>query len=132
MYTYKPNEVSVIYGTVIVPDFESISIEMDEDGWGFNAGSSGEDSRTKNSNRRATVTISLDQTKPINAQLSALFEADSLLQLTVKDNSGQSLHFMPKGTILRIPGVNYAKSESGTRDWQIKGQMAINHIGGNA
>lgn len=132
MNTYDPSQVSVIYGTAIVPDFESVSVEMDEDGWAFNAGSSGEDSRTKNSNRRATITIAIDQTKPVNGQLSALFEADALLPLTIKDNSGQSLHFMPKGTILRIPSVNYAKSEGGTREWQIKGQMAVNYVGGNA
>lgn len=131
MNTYDSSQVSVIVGTTIVGDFESISTEQQEDGWTFDSGSSGDVSASKNSNRLMTATITTKQTKAVNLQLSALYEGDSIFPLTIKDNNGTSLHFIPQARIVKIPSAEYGKSELSDREWTIVGKATANVVGGN-
>ena len=129
--TYIPGEMAVIVGAAIVNDFESLSVEYDEDWWNWYVGSGGEATRTKNSSRLGMMTVELPQTSEANAVLTLAANLDDTILINFVDTNGLSVHLMGEGTILRIPTAGYAKTESGTREWQSKGILDINTIGGN-
>ncbi len=129
--TYIPGEVSVIIGTAIINDFESITIEYDEDFWNFSVGSGGEVTRTKNSSRLGTIIVEVPQTIEENLTLSAQAASDDTIPVNIIDTSGASVHTITTASILRIPTAGYAKNESGTREWACKGELDVNVVGGN-
>jgi hypothetical protein len=130
-YTYDPGRVNVIIGSVIVTDFETVSVELQEDGWNHSVGSSGEHTRTKNRNRLANMMIEIPQASSVNLLLSGLAASDTLIPGVIQDKSGASIHTMPKGTIARVADSSYGKNESGTRSWTLTGVIVQNIVGGN-
>ncbi len=128
--TYDPGQVSVIVGGTIIKSWNTIRVAKDEDDWTFNAGTSGEVTRTKNLNRLGGITLTLPQTSQDNAVLSAFSVAGGLLSCIVKDASGNSLHVMPEGTVVKPADSEYGK-ESGEREWMVKGSIVEMTVGGN-
>lgn len=129
--TYDSSQVSVSIGTILVPDFVSISIEQEEDNWAFTTGSSGETSRSRNVASLTTVTLTLQQTNDVNTFLSAAHETATLQNILIKDNNGASLCSIPQGTIVKPATKTYGATEVNDSEWMIKGPAAVNVNGGN-
>lgn len=129
--TYDPSQVSVIVGGTIVTNWEKVSVEYDEEKWKFQAGSSGEVTRTKNSNPIGAINIELAQTSSDNAAFSGYAGSDALIPIVIQDGGGTSLHSMTEGTCVTVPTAEYAKDDAGTREWTFKGALATHFIGGN-
>ena len=129
--TYKPDQVMVTVGATMVENFVSITISAEEAAWTFSAGSGGEETRVKNSNKHGTITLELPQTTEANLGLNAIAEADATVPVSVTDLEGNSLHVMPTGSIVKKPDSIYNKSESTPREWAIGGRLSVNVAGGN-
>jgi hypothetical protein len=128
--TYDPGQVSLIVGGTIIKSWDKIAVAMDEDDWSFAAGTSGEVTRVKNLNRLGAITIALPQTSADNAVLSAFRVSGALLPCIVKDASGNSLHVMPEGTVVKPADSEYGK-EAAQREWMVKGAITEMTVGGN-
>lgn len=128
--TYDPSQVAIIVGGAIVKSWNTVTPELDEDGWTFSTGTSGESTRTKNLNKMGTITIVLPQTSKDNDILSGLEVAGALLPISILDKSGSTIVTMPEGTIVKPPAAELGK-ESAEREWQIKGDIPVLLVGGN-
>jgi hypothetical protein len=128
--TYDPGQVSLIVGGTIIKSWDKIAVAMDEDDWSFAAGTTGEVTRVKNLNRLGSIAVTLPQTSADNAVLSAFRIAGALLPCIVKDASGNSLHVMPEGTVVKPADSEYGK-EAAQREWTIKGGIVEMTVGGN-
>jgi len=129
--TYDPSQGSLIVGGSIIASWREVSVARDEDGFTFDVDtSSGEATRTKNASKLGTFTVTLPQASGDNATLSALEVTDALVAVMFKDNSGNSLHVMPFGTIVKGADAGYAK-EAGDREWTIRGNLDVHLNGGN-
>ena len=129
--TYKPDQVTVSVGAVIITNFLSVTVSEEEDDWSYESGSGGEETRIKNSNKHGTITLELPQSTEANLQLSSIAAADATVPVNIADLSGFSLHSMPTGSINKTPDAVYNKSEASPREWAIGGRLAVNTIGGN-
>ena len=130
MYTYSPAEVSILVGSLIIKNWETVAVELDEDEWTFEEGADGEISRTKKAGKMGSVTLTLKQHSSSNTDLTALSVTDAVATINVIDGSGDSLHMMPEGTITKRPSASYGK-EGSDREWLIKGKLTIHNVGGN-
>ena len=130
--TYDPSQGSLIIGGAIVGSWRTVAVVKDEDGFSFDSDTnSGEATRTKNSSKLGTITVTLPQASADNAGLSAHEAAGSLIACVFKDNSGLSLHVMPLGTIVKGADAEYAK-EAGDREWSIRGNLDVHLNAGNS
>ena len=128
MRSYSPGEVSIIVGTVIVEDWESVTVAPDEDQNTFDVGADGEVSATENANKLATITIVTKQVSASNTTLSALALTNAVTPVTIKDNSGTSLHVAPRCKFLKLPEVSYQKTVQ-DRTWTLKGKLDVHLVG---
>jgi hypothetical protein len=124
--TYDPSNVTMFYGPIQMQGFAqdaAISVEHDEDDWTLVVGVDGEGTRSKTSNRSATITVSLMQSSLVNALLDAERELDALtpggtggLPILIKDLSGATLLAAESAWIQKPPTVELNR-ESTTREW---------------
>ena len=128
--TYDPSQVAIIIGGRIIGSWNTVAITREEDEWTFNAGTSGEVTRTKNLNKLGMFELTIPQTSEDNAALSALRLLGNTLNCSVLDKSGTSVGLIPEGTIVKAPDSEFGK-ESGERVWQIKGDLVTFLAGGN-
>lgn len=129
--TYDPSQGSLILGGAIIGSWRTVAVVEDEDGVTFDTDTnSGEATRTFNSSKLGTFTVTLPQASSDNAVMSAFKAAKSLISCVFKDNSGLSLHVMPLGTVVKSADAEYAK-EAGDREWLVRGNLDVNVIGGN-
>lgn len=128
--TYDPSQVAIIIGGRIIKSWNTVTVTRDEDGWTFSAGTSGESTRTKNLNKLGMIEIDMPQTSEDNAILSAFEIAGNTLNSSVIDKGGTSVALVPEGTVVKSADSEFAK-ESGSRVWQIKGDLVGFVVGGN-
>lgn len=129
--TYDPTQMSVIAGPYVVTDFDSLSIEQDEDDWALTSGSAGELTRTYNANRAGKITIVLPQTNSVNLSFASLAASKAVFTVAIVDSNGFSVHTISQASVLKRPMADYAKAESGTREWVFIGALDDNISGGN-
>ncbi len=129
--TYKPDQVMVTVGAIIVDNWISITVSQEEDKWSFSSGSGGEETRTKNSNKHGTIVLELPQTADANLSLSTASASDSTVAVSVADLEGKSLHVMPTGSIQKPTDSTYNKTEDTPREWTLGGRLSVNIAGGN-
>lgn len=129
--TYIPGEMAVIIGAAIIQDFESLNVTYDEDFWNWSVGSGGEATRTKNSSRLGEITVEVPQTHESNAVLSETVILDDTVIASIVDTNGLSNHTISEGTLTKVAEAGYAKTESGTREWMVKGVLDTHFVGGN-
>lgn len=129
--TYDPTKVSLIVGGSIIKSWNTITCVVDDPKFTFATGTTGEVTRTKNPIMMGTATIDLPQTSEDNAILSAFEVAGNTIPIIVVDRNGVSIHTMPQATIIKPADAEYGK-DSGSREWEIKGQWKEPFIvGGN-
>jgi hypothetical protein len=129
--TYSAAEVIVAVGIYYVSDFESITVEQDDDDWTMVVGTAGEISRGYTANHMGRITIVAPQTNAINLSLSSILNTKAVVPVYVKDNNGYSLHLIGEATLLKPPTSEYAKVNAGSREWVFVGKLLSNTIGGN-
>lgn len=122
--TYDPTQVSITLGITKLDNWDEVTVVFDEDAWTFTSGTQGEATRTKNSNRLGTITITLPQTSADNDTLSAWYLSGLNFPCDVRDNNGTSVGSMALATVVKMADLGFAK-ESGTREWMIKGKLSV-------
>ena len=142
--TYDPSAVSMFYGEILMSGFAqdaAITVEHDEDDWTLVTGVDGEGTRSKTSNRSATITVSLMQSSETNALLSAARAADVNTPggvggkpLLIKDNSGptpgQTL-FSAESCWIQKPPTAELNREATTREWTFRTDNLVAFHGHN-
>lgn len=128
--TYDPKEVNIIIGGAIINSWNAVTVEREEDQNIMSAGTSGENTRTKNANNLGTITLTLPQTSGDNGILTGLAVADDVFSVMIQDKSGSSVHVMAEAVIGKRPAAEYGK-EAGEREWTIMGGLSTDLSNGN-
>jgi len=139
--TYNAAKILVIFNGVPLSGYADgtfVSIEMQNDGITTQVGADGEVARAVNSDRRCTVTVTLQQTSISNDFLSTMFSTDILTcgglmgPILVQDLCGETLFAASYAWIVKPANAEFGK-EIATRAWAIHtGNPAVYNIGGNA
>lgn len=137
--TYASDRVMVIVDGVpmigLAPD-TFVNITPLSDMVTSQVGADGEVARSRNSDRRATVEITLLGTSPANDVLSGMVAADELsgsamFPVTVQDLRGTSMFAAPQAWIRRKPDMSFG-GEVGTKTWTLEaGAPSVWNVGGN-
>lgn len=138
--TYDPSQVAMFFGPIEMQGFAqdaAITVEHDEDDWTLVVGVDGEGTRSKTSNRSATVTVALMQSSATNALLSAARVLDQETPggtggkaLLIKDNSGTTLFSATTAWIQKPPTAELNR-EATTREWVFRTDNLVALHGGN-
>jgi hypothetical protein len=136
--TYDPGEYLISFAgiqlTAIGPD-TFIAAARNEEGWTPTVGAGGEVARTRNRNTMGRVTVTLLQTSPENAQLSAIAQLDAqtgegIGALFIKDRIGQTVVHADQAWIVKKPDVTRAKV-AGVTEWLFECGSLDTFSGGN-
>ena len=136
METYSPKQVRLVIGGYQLVGWDSISISRSVKGFTTIKGIRGKNTRVRNTDTSATLTIPLIQTSPSNDVLSYIHELDldegtGRLSLTLKDSSGRSIFSSNEGYIVSYPQASFS-GELTYRSWDIFCQTTGSYtIGGN-
>lgn len=136
--TYDSDQVAVIFGGFALSGFakgSKVKVERDTESWKDDVGSDGEVVRSKMHDRRGKITLRLMQTSESNAILSGFLKSDDdanggVQAVTVKDNSGSSLHTGAQAWIQK-PADSEFEEESKEREWVIRVAHLQMFEGGN-
>jgi len=139
--TYNPSKVLVIMNGVPLSGFADgtfINITQMNDGITTIVGADGEIARAINTDRRCTVTVTLNQTSPGNEALSGMYSIDLLTcggivgPLMIQDLCGETIFMASQAWVVKPADVEYAKTIT-NRAWQIEtGAPSVYLVGGNA
>jgi len=143
--TYNPGAVILTIGGTPVSGYADgtfIRVERKNDSFTMVSGADGVVSRSKTNDFSGTITLTLAQTSPLNAVLSAFAAADELTNkgifpVSCMDSSssmikGQySLHFSAYGWIRKPASAEYGKDIS-NREWVIDCADLMMFAAGNA
>jgi len=134
--TYDPGEVLVLIAAIPISGFSDgtfVRVERSSDAFTKIEGVDGIISRSPNTDRSGTVSITLSQTSPSNDFLYGLAIADELsnagvVPIFIRDRSGRSIFVSGFGWIRKVPSMEYSKSDS-NREWMIDA-VNLNMFGG--
>lgn len=139
--TYDPSQVTVVVGGIPISGFADgtfIMVEPMSDASTSQSGADSEIARAMGTDRRHTVTITLQQTSASNDALSALYAVDQgtrgggLAPLTVVDLSGRTVFRVSQSWVARTPNMEFGK-ELSDRVWVFHtGAPSVLLVGGNA
>lgn len=142
METYDPKLYTVVVAALPIDaegyaDGEFIKIERDSDSFTDVAGTGGGVARAKQHDKRATCTLTLLQTSPMNAVLSTLAKLDDETDggagvgpFLLKDRGGLSVFAGSSCWVARMPDVTLEKNVT-ARQWKIRVAKLEQFEGGN-
>jgi hypothetical protein len=139
MKTYAAAEVKTTFGSHSVTgtnDGDFVNIEQITDGVTSQAGADGEVARSMSADRRARITITMQQTSSSNDFFSGAYLADQVsggrapLPLTIRDLRGTTVFAAAKAWITKMPNAGFGK-ELGSREWILETDRADYFVGGN-
>jgi hypothetical protein len=113
-----------------------VSVEEVGDGVTSVSGADGEVARSMSADRRARLTLTLQQTSPSNNALSELLQIDrasggnGVFSVSVTDLRGFSIMTSSEAWVVKAPTLEYAATV-GTREWVIECASSIFFVGGN-
>jgi len=136
--TYAPDKVSVVFGGAILSGYAEdtfVKVEQSVEAFTKHIGADGEVSRTRNTDKSGTITVTLKQTSDSNDTLSAFYLADiaslqGYLPVIVKDNIGRTLAAGSSAWIQKLPESEFGK-EISDREWVIEVADLQYFVGGN-
>jgi len=138
--TYNAAKIVVIYNGFNITGFADgtfINITQQNDGITTQVGADGELARAVNTDRRCTVTVTLQQTSPANDFLSTMYSIDALTcggrigPLLIQDLCGDTIFAASDAWIVKPADIEFGK-EVTTRAWAIHtGAPAVYLVGGN-
>ena len=140
MHTYNAAKVTVVFSGYPISGFADgtfVNITTINDVITTQVGADGEVARAINTDRRCTVTITLQQTSQSNDFLSTFFNVDILTcggrtgPILIQDLCGTTLFMASEAWIVKPPDMEYGK-EVLTRAWQLQTVgPSVYTIGGN-
>ena len=138
--SYDPSFVSMFYGSIEITGWAedaAINVEHDEDDWSLKVGVGGKGTRSKTSNRSATITATTMQTAAVNDLLSAARLLDINTPggtggspLLIKDNSGTTLFSAETAWIQKPPSAELNREATG-REWVFRTDNLVANHGSN-
>ena len=138
--TYNPSRVLIIMNGVPLSGYADgtfVNITQMNDGITTTVGADGEIARAVNTDRRCTVTVTLQQTSPGNTALSGMYSIDLLTcggivgPLVIQDLCGETIFMASQAWVVKPADVEFAK-EITNRAWQIEtGPPSVYLVGGN-
>lgn len=135
--TYSPRDVLLIIGGYQLTGWQSISVNRTVKGFTVVRGIRGKNTRVKNVDTSATITISLLQTEQGNDVLSYIHELDldegtARIALTLRDKSGRSVFSSNEAYITGYPTATFS-GQFEYRNWEFFAQTTSTYtVGGNA
>jgi hypothetical protein len=140
VHTYNAARVVVIVAGFPISGFADgtfVNVEMINDAITSQVGADGEIARAISTDRRCTVTLTLQQTSEANSFLSTMFSIDMLTcggrtgPILIQDLCGDTLFSAANAWIVKPANIEFSK-EITTRAWSIQtGAPAIYNVGGN-
>lgn len=96
VYTYSPEYVDLVIGGYKVIGWNTISVQRNSRMFTTVNGIRGKNTRTKNTDTSATISISITRTSPVNSVFSEVVRQDELyctgrLQILLRDRLGTSV-----------------------------------------
>ncbi len=137
VFTYTPSDVKLIIGSYIVTGWDAISIRRNKRIFNPIEGIRGKNTRVKNLDTSATITIPLIQTSQSNGVFSEILRLDAVqgtgrISLTLQDRSGNSVFVSDEAYIMDYPETTYT-DDIETRNWVIYCQSTTTYaVNGNA
>lgn len=125
--TYDPKQIIITFGGVPISGYADgtfIKVSPAGDRFTRKVGADGEVARSRSNNDCHNVEITLMQTSPGNAALSAVLAEDRFFNtgirpLQIADINGSVLDFWPDAWIKADPDQEYSK-EVGDRTWMLE------------
>ena len=140
LHIYDATEVTASFSGVLMQGFgdgEFVKIEMTSDAFTSVVGTDGEVTRSKSSDGRAKITVTLMQSSETNDKLSALYNLDRSTPggagvgvFYVRDRGGRSLYVAPQAWIMKAPDVTFDR-EPTPREWVFECASLQRVDGGN-
>lgn len=136
IFTYSPQDVTLIIGGYQVKGWESISFRRNSDGYTSIQGIRGKNTRVINKNTSATLIIPILQTEQANDVFSSIHELDmengtGRIALTLNDKGGNSVFSSNEAYIAGYPEVIYS-GDAEYRAWKIMCDSSKFYVGSNA
>ncbi len=137
--TYDPSRVIITVGAATLSglaDDTFVSIEEVGDGVTSVSGADGEVARAMSSDRRAKITLTLQQTSASNDVLTRLMQTDrisggfGLFPITIADLRGRTLFTSSEAWVVKMPQAEFGK-EVGKREWNVETASSAYFLGGN-
>lgn len=130
MKVYDADQITISFGTVVLKGLaedDFLTLDQDTDDFTDVVGVGSEVTRSKTTDRRATLTVRLMQTSDDNDLLSAINNADfraangaGISAVMVRDRgTGRALFAGPESWIAKAPQVVYGRSAK-VREWKIR------------
>lgn len=135
--TYSPQDVTLDIGNFVLQAWKSISIQKSTPGFRRVRGIRGKNTRSRNRDTSATITILVMQTSHTNDVLSQIHARDlqngrGRMKILLKDASGSSVFHSNEAYIEDYPRAVYGDSIS-YHEWTIFCQSVDKHVvGGNS
>lgn len=135
--TYNPKDVILTIGGYQLTGWQSITISRTVKGFTVIRGIRGKNTRVKNVDTSATLTISLLQTSQGNDVLSSIHgldleEGTARISLMLKDRSGRSVFSSNEAYITGYPTAPFS-GQFEYRNWEFFAQTTDTYtVGGNA
>jgi hypothetical protein len=136
LFTYSPKEVTISIGGYSLTGWDNLSVARSVQGFVPIRGIRGKNTRVRNMDTSATITLPLLQTSMGNDVLSRIHALDlekgtGRLDITLKDSSGTSVFSSSEAYILGFPVSAYSGNFE-YRVWQIFAQSTTTYtVGGN-
>jgi len=137
---YDPDQVSASIAGIPLSGFadgEFITIESESPTFDDVCGTDGEVTRSKSNDGRATITVKLMQSSPVNDLLSVLHNLDKntpggvgVGPFMLRDKQGTTLELAEKAWIQKPPDKSWDRTAK-ERSWVIRCANLISHTGGN-
>lgn len=138
---YNPKNNIPSWGAVLIDsgfaDGEYVNVELVEDEQTATVGADGSVTVTNKASRLVTITLTLMQTAPANAAISAVLEAARVAGLAraeapflMTDKGGTTVFACSKAWVQKRPPIVNAK-EAGNRVWIFQGIADAYFVGGN-
>lgn len=137
LFVYSPQQVVLTVAGYQITGWQTIRIARSTNGFIPIRGIRGKNTRVKNLDTSATITIPLLQTSQGNDVLSSIHSLDlergtGRLTLTLKDMSGQSVFSSDEAWVQGYPEVGFS-GDAEYRNWSIFCQSTKTYnVGGNA
>ena len=137
VYTYSPSDVSFIIGGYALTGWGSIRVSRNSQVYTQVRGIRGKNTRYRNVDSSATITVSILQTEDANDILSNIVDLDSTfgtgrIALTIKDGSGTAILSSSEAFVAGYPEVVYSGGFE-YRNWTIICNNTSQYtVGGNS
>lgn len=136
--TFDPKLVVITFGALSISGYAEgtfVSVNRSGDAFAKSKGAGGDIERVNRNQGDFEVTVTLQQTSPTNAELSAILAADQasnagVWPLTIRDFSGNTLFFAAEAWIRKDPEWEDG-DDLNSRAWVFDTGIAANLVGGN-